>query len=415
MRRTLILALMAAAAMPLAAAPRLTYESNGVPISVAWPASAFPVPYAVDSRVAAAIPEAVVDGAFNEWTSIPGTRISFRSQGARSGLLAGHDGVNSVTMVDALFAHTGFIASTVWWDNAGTTTEADIQIDPSKITANTNVQLLVAHEVGHFLGLDHSAVMSSVMYPFVGSGGPSSLDSDDRISISSIYPADPLSGATLQGRVSGNDGGIFGAQVVAINALGQPVASTLTNQEGDFEIQGVPPGDYRIYAEPLDGPVSATNLSGIYRTANVVSFPTEFLPTGTLHVDNGRVYGNLDVNVSGAPLQLNPMWIGVSPAGSLDVTLMAEPAAVHPGDNVSISVGGDGFTSGMTTFELLNPRVQRTSDFRYSSNYISATFTIPPDADPGGVVILVHSGNATATLTGGLRIVANQRIRVARK
>src|SRR5260370_40945652 len=156
--------------MPLSAA-RLTYQSNGAPVSLAWPASAFPIPYAVDTRVAASIPEGVVDRAFSEWMTVADTKISFQTLGVRSGLRAGKDGVNSVTMVDGLFASTGFIASTVWWDNAGVTTEADIQIDPSKIGADTNLQLLVEHEVGHLLGLDHSAVMSSVMYPFVGKGG----------------------------------------------------------------------------------------------------------------------------------------------------------------------------------------------------------------------------------------------------
>ena len=414
MRSTLLLALAAVVAMPLSAA-RLTYVSNGAPVSLAWPASAFPIPYAVDARIASAVPAGLVDRAFTEWTNVPETHIAFRPLGARNGLQPGKDGVNSVTMVDGLFARSGFIASTVWWDNAGVTTEADIQIDPTKVGANTNVQLLVEHEVGHFLGLDHSAVMSSVMYPFVGKGGPQTLDSDDRVSISSVYPVAPLSGATLQGRVTGNDGGVFAAQVVAMNSLGQPVAAALTNAQGDYTLEGIPAGDYRIYAEPLDGPVNVQNLTGIYRTASVVSFPTVFQSSGTLHAEDGRVYGNLDVNVSGAPVQLNPMWIGISPAGSLDMTLSCEVATVHAGDDVTIAVGGDGFTSGMTTFEVLNPKVRRTSDYRYAGNYVAATFLVPPDVTPGSAVILVHSGNVTAALTGALRVEALGKMRVARK
>src|SRR6266571_7688637 len=129
MRTTILLALVAAAAMPLAAAPRLTYQVNGSPISLAWPAAAFPIPYAIDSRVTATVAPEAVDRAFNEWTNVPGTKIAFRPLGVRANLLAGHDGVNSVTMVDDLFKSTGFIAMTTWWDNAGTTTEADIEID----------------------------------------------------------------------------------------------------------------------------------------------------------------------------------------------------------------------------------------------------------------------------------------------
>ena len=414
MRRTFLLLLIAAVATPLTAA-RLTYQSNGAPVSLAWPAKAFPIPYTVDSRVVGAIPADVVDRAFHEWTTVPDTHIAFQPLGIRSGMQPGKDGVNSVTMVDGLFARSGFIASTVWWDVNGVTTEADIQIDPSKIGTDTNVQLLVEHEVGHFLGLDHSAVMSSVMYPYVGNGGPLTLDSDDRISISSVYPTAPLDGATIQGRVIGDSGGVFAAQVVAMNALGQPVAAALTDQEGDYHIEGLPPGDYRVYAEPLDGPVKTDNLSGMYRSASVVSFPTEFLSGGAMHVDNGKVYGNLDINVAGAPVQLNPMWIGVSPAGSLDMTLSCEVVTARAGDDVTVAVGGDGFTSGMTTFEILNPKVRRTSDFRYAGNYAAATFHVPPDTTPGSAVILVHSGNTTAALTGALRIEAAPRMRVARK
>jgi hypothetical protein len=97
------------------------------------------------------------------------------------------------------------------------------------------------------------------------------------------------------------------------------------------------------------------------------------------------------------------------------MTLSCQVVTVHLGDDVTIAVGGDGFTSGMTTFEVLNPKVRRTSDFRYAGNYAAATFSIPPDATPGSAVILVHNGNTTAALTGALRIEGAPRIRVARK
>ena len=136
------------------------------------------------------------------------------------------------------------------------------------------------------------------MYPWIGTGGVTTLDSDDRVAIATMYPkpaANP--GATLEGRVTGDGGGIFAAQVVALSDSGEPVATALTDRDGNFILQGIPSGNYRVYAEPLDGPVNVANLSGTWRTAKVTSFPTQFADNGTsIRVESGKIYGNLNVN-----------------------------------------------------------------------------------------------------------------------
>src|SRR6185295_11460738 len=148
-------------------------------------------------------------------------------------------------------------------------------------------------------------------------------------------------------------GGIFAAQVVAMNDQGQPVATGLTDSSGAFSFAGVPAGRYRLYAEPLDGPVDSGALQGTWRTAKTVAFPTEFFG-GTINVENGRTYGNLVLTTSG-PVSLNPRWIGVSAADRTDVSLSSSPASVHPGETVTVTVGGDGFVGGMTKFDVLSP------------------------------------------------------------
>jgi hypothetical protein len=296
--------------------------------------------------------------------------------------------------------------------------EADIQIDSNLMTSNYNVQLALEHEIGHFLGLDHSPVLSAVMYPYVGAGTDAALDSDDRIAIAAVYPnSDPsMVGATLKGSVGGSSGGIFAAQVVALNDRGEPVATALTDQSGRFELRGVPAGDYRLYIEPLDGPVDPNNLAGIYRLAKVDSFPTEFMSDSPLHVDSGKMYGNLTVNSTGAPVRLNPKWIGLADQGQRIAAMNSMPATVRPGQTMAIAIGGDGFTSGMTTFEVMNPGVKRISEFRYAGNYAYADFEVSPQARAGSGVILVRSGNEAATLTGALRILeAPARTRAVRR
>lgn len=408
----LSLLLIAAPAYPAA---RLTYMVHGAPVPVAW--TSFPINYSVDRRVADALPGGVsqIERAVAEWAGVPGAQIAFNDLGVRDGLTPGKDGQSTISLADELYANQHFLALTTnWYDDDGHVLEADIQIDPIAIRGGYNLSQLVRHETGHLLGLDHSAVLTSVMYPYVSTTGVTSLDSDDRVAIATAYPrpsAPP--GATLQGRVSGDDGGIYAAQVVALNDKGEPVATALSSQDGTFSLQGIPSGSYRIYAEPLDGPVNVSNLSGSWRSAKVTSFPTQFADGGTsIRVESGKVYGNLNVNGAGAT-QLNPKWIGVGSVNSTSVTLGAMPVVLNPGQTMTIAIGGDGFLSGVTTFEIPSAAFKRVSDFTWSGNYVSATFETALNTPVGSVVILAHSGNESAALTGALRIEPKLRGRAA--
>lgn len=403
---------IASAAYPAA---RLTYQLNGVAVPVSWNASAFPLRYAIDRRVISVRGDMqdVIARAMAEWTSIEDANLAFASAGVIDAK-AGKDGQNSISLADDLFQNQHFFAVTTnWYDDSGHLAEADIQIDSGVLNGSCDLQQLIAHEVGHMLGLDHSGVLSSVMYPYVGKNGVP-LDTDESIAMAELYPKPHAPGAMLTGRVMGDSGPIYAAQVVALSATGEPIATALTDAQGNFSIDGVPPGTYRLYAEPLDGPVDVQNLSGVWRNAKVTSFPTQFAEGGAIAVENGKVYGNLVVNTTGV-VQLNPKWIGVAPASSSDMSLMAAPGIVHPGETLSLAVGGDGFTSGMTTFEVASPAFHRISDFRYAGNYVSATYRIDGDAGGASAVILVKSGNESAALTGALRVVSRVRARVARR
>ncbi len=397
--------------LPAIAGTRLTYDvGGGKVVAVAWPASAFPLKFAVDSRLANSIPSArqLIEGAAAEWNGVPDATVTFAPITVESGLRAGADYRNTITIADDLFANQKCLAfTTPLHDDSGRLLDTDILIDASVPTSKYNLQQLVAHELGHALGLDHSAVLSATMYPWIPPNATTSLDSDDRIAIASIYPRSDA-GAVLQGHVSGVDGAIFAAQVVAVNANGSPVATGLSDQSGNFILKGVPSGDYRVYVEPLDGPVVVGNLTGVWRNANGAPFPTVFVADGeALHVESGKIYGNLTFTPQGNVI-LNPQTIGITPVGSGDLYLNSSPLSVKPGTTTQIAVGGDGFTNGSgTTFEVLNPGFHRMSGFTYGPNYEVATFSIDRNAPAGSAVIMVHNGIAVAALTGALRIDDN--------
>lgn len=425
--RTLLVAftgllLLLATTTPLSGAARLTYPIAGTSVAVSWPDNSFPIRYAIDRRLLQSSPDAafLIDRAFQTWI-LAESKVAFRSDGLADGLKAGYNGRNTVTLTDDLFADQKYLALTTnWYDNNGLISEVDIQIDGTLFRSEYNVQHAVVHEVGHLLGLDHSGVLTSVMYPFVVKGIDTPvLDSDDRVAIGWIYSRSQKidTGAMLAGRVVGDTGGIFAAQVVVVNEKGDLVGTTLTQPSGEFEISGIPDGQYRVYAEPLDGPVDTANLAGIWRQAAVKPFPTTFVEGSAIRVETGKIYGNLAVNGWGPTPRLNPRWIGAAGPGSRDFALGSEPLVVRAGQSVAIAVGGDGFVSGMTKFEIMNPSVRRVSEFEYGSNYVYATFTVGPNVETTSTVVVVTSGNDRAMLTGGLRLssTALSRQRVARR
>lgn len=157
-----------------------------------------------------------------------------------------------------------------------------------------DLESLLAHELGHWLGLGHSAVWSALMFPYSPSPGqfagarPTALQpdaplaDDDRTGIRTLYPdpADTVNVGAISGRVvpanpfslatqpapspGSSVTGIFGAHVVAVNAdTGAVVAGAIQGWscsassppaqfDGSFDIERLPIGEnYVIYAEPL--------------------------------------------------------------------------------------------------------------------------------------------------------------------
>lgn len=166
-----------------------------------------------------------------------------------------------------------------------------------------DLESILTHELGHAFGFSHSAVWSAMMFPFAPSPGtftgqrPSSptsdapLSEDDRTGLRVLYhdPNDTLYVGSIHGRVlpanllslpaapSGVTG-IFGSHVVAVDAsTGAVIGGTLggwsctapgpTQFDGTYEIDRLAVNkNYKVYAEPLDGAVSPSQVSNALYT-----------------------------------------------------------------------------------------------------------------------------------------------------
>jgi hypothetical protein len=129
----------------------------------------------------------------------------------------------------------------------------------------------IVHEFGHTLGLQHtltSSVMSTLWTSASSKSAP--LGADDIAGISMLYPKDSYAATvgSISGRVTMNGSGVSLASVVAISPS-NPAISALTSPDGTYQINGVAPGQYYVYAHPLPSPAAGEG------TPNNIVFPID--------------------------------------------------------------------------------------------------------------------------------------------
>ncbi|MBM3760729.1 MAG: matrixin family metalloprotease [Acidobacteria bacterium] len=124
--------------------------------------------------------------------------------------------------------------------------------------------LNAVHEFGHALGLQHtftSSAMSTQLTRATTRSKP--LAADDIAAISILYPSKNFENlfGSVSGRITQNGTGVNMASVVALSLNGTAV-STLSNPDGTYRIQGVPPGPYQIYVHPIPPPIRGQATPG---------------------------------------------------------------------------------------------------------------------------------------------------------
>lgn len=245
-----------------------------------------PVRWFARDRGAPGVPasdfQAALARAFATWEAVPTASIAFQFAGFTGAEPFDDDGVSVVGFqnhpsMDRVLGATGFLIDAV----TGEILESDIFFNTALPWSTAaagdpaafDLESVALHEVGHLLGLGHSALgetepradggrrvlaSGSVMFPIAFGRGVThdrELQPDDIAGVSDLYPDGGFRRETgiARGRVTRNGAGVLGAHVTAFNPkTGRLVAGFTLNRDGDFQIAGLAPGPHVIRVEPLD-------------------------------------------------------------------------------------------------------------------------------------------------------------------
>ena len=275
--------LMVAAVVPLSAYLKLGTRVGSRTESIRW--RQFPVRYFVTNTgttgVSAQQFQTAVDRAFTTWHNVQTVDVSAQFVGFVQAPPFIEDGANVLGFLNRPDQDRTLAATTFTVDQTdGRLLESDIYFNTlfpwstadAGGTDRYDVESIALHEIGHMLGLSHSALgeteliaggrrviaAESVMFPIAFSRGNISdrtLKADDLAGISDIYGTTTANRqlGSISGRVTKNANGVQGAHVVAFNTrTGALVGGFTLDSNGSFVIAGLSPGPHVLRAEPLD-------------------------------------------------------------------------------------------------------------------------------------------------------------------
>jgi uncharacterized protein (TIGR03437 family) len=239
------------------------------------------------------------------------------------------------------------------------------------------------HEIGHALGLQHTWTSSAMSQDVIrNTTRARPIDADDIAGLSVLYGAAGWTAnfGSISGRVTLNGQGVTLASVVAISPDG-PAVSALTNPDGSYQINGLPPNNYLLYVHPLPPDAVPADGSGL----------------------------RLPVDVNGQPIQASSPFGTIFYPGTLNpeqaTAISVVAGTVVTGENFSVQARTAVPMYDVITYSYLDP-VSRISLYNPGASAVSVTPAYI-DSNEGAflVVAKTSSGNTpvpqSVTILGG--------------
>ena len=396
----------------------------------------------------------VVRAAFLTWQDVPTSRIRFSYEGTTT-LTNEADGNNVVTFSPTDFSGPDEASASarmryaledgpvnlpngaVLEATTGEIFDVDIVVNPTtefsldRSLEGKDIWRTVTHEVGHFIGLGHNAIIGSIMYGYFSLGGTfigRALHDVDIIGASASYPTDAFleQRGSISGSVTKSGSPAFGLQVSALNEAGVVVGSSISgassydvnavpngyaSSSGDFRIAGLLPGTYSIVVEPLDGPADiqmrapfGDGGTGLFVENDV----TASAPAGPVSVIAGATVALGSVEVEPRS-ETSPNLDTVSYAALAGESFEA-PAVITVGTSPFLAlffgenlVGESAFLAG-TMFEISGDGVTIESQQVRSSDFL-LQLAVAADATPGPRTLTATTPGGRSILNGAVIVV----------
>ncbi len=365
--------------------------------------------------------------ALQRWSSL--SNINFVVTWSKSDSISpaeAGDGVSLLTIAttpenEAFNSETTTGRTRVFFDpSTGNIAEADISINPrpkaengSELQFSTDgtpgtydLEATFTHEIGHLLGLDHSAVLSSTMQSrqaFNGTFGmpaltERTLSEDDRQKVRDLYGSKVRLGR-IEGRLVDNRTQsvltpLNGVNVWAENvANGRVIASAVTAEDGSYSLEGLAPGQYRVLVSSTADPGTAQKFRSFELSSQAMV----------------KADAQTPLNSSLVPAQasaLNPKVIGLN----AELSTVALP--VVAGKRVKIYLGGEGVDqvpgtsiSVNSPYFAVDPATLTREQMGAPFPVVSIELQVAPNAPFGDYTLRLQSNSGeTAYVPGAITI-----------
>jgi len=228
------------------------------------------------------------------------------------------------------------VSGSAWFSDSATYIEGYVLINGTKTFTDTELQLVFAHELGHFIGLDHTQVNIAnnesstgfplacsttsvenypLMYP-ISCRTAASLHSDDASAVSALYPTAVINDnfGTFEGNFIDEDGNaILGGNIWMLNiSTGETysiVSDYLMENTGYFKFL-LPAGSYTLSANSVNpefiggsgvGPYSLSAADLSFQNPHPITPVSYTNASGTdevISITNGQTISN-DFTING--------------------------------------------------------------------------------------------------------------------